>query len=49
MTATLGQTVNILSVSGVTSRRAKLNAGESQVVNLPAGIYIVNGIKIVVK
>lgn len=49
MTATKAQTVNILSVSGVKTGRVKINAGESQVVNLPAGVYIVNGTKIVVK
>jgi len=49
LTATRAQDVNIHAVNGVNMKRVELEAGESQVVSLPAGIYIVNGTKIVVK
>ena len=49
LTATRAQDVNIHAVNGVNMKRVELEAGESQTVILPAGIYIVNGTKIVVK
>ena len=49
LTATRDQAVAIHAVSGVNVKRVQLNAGETQVVNVPAGIYVVNNVKIVVK
>ncbi len=49
LTATRAQAVAINAISGVSMNRVQLNAGETQVVNLPAGIYVVNNVKILVK
>lgn len=49
LTATRAQAVAIHAINGVNMNRVQLNAGETQVVNLPAGIYVVNNVKIVVK
>ena len=49
LTATRAQDVTIHALSGMRMERVQLNAGESHVVSLPAGIYVVNGTKIVVK
>jgi len=49
LTATRSQAVAIHAISGVNMNRIQLNAGETKVVNLPAGIYVVNNVKIVVK
>ena len=49
LTATRAQAVAIHAISGVSMNRIQMNAGETQVVNLPAGIYVVNNVKIVVK
>ena len=49
LTATRDQAVAIHAISGINVNRIQLNAGETQVVNLPAGIYVVNNVKIVVK
>ena len=49
LTATRDQAVAIHAINGINVNRIQLNAGETQVVNLPAGIYVVNNVKIVVK
>ena len=49
LTATKDQTVDIYSMNGVKTRQIEMNAGESQVVTVPSGVYIVNGTKIVVR
>lgn len=41
--------VTIHAVSGITVDKCSLNAGETRVVNVPAGVYIINGVKMVVK
>ena len=42
-------TVNINNVAGASMMRLGMSAGETRTVNVPAGIYVVNGIKIIVK
>ncbi len=49
ITATEQQKLSIVSVSGVNMANVEIGAGDTQVVNLPAGIYIVNGTKMIVK
>jgi len=49
LTAKKDQTVDILSVSGVKMERVQMASGDTKVVSLPAGVYVVNGTKIVVK
>ena len=49
MTSTIEQNVRVNSVSGVLVNNAKLQAGETQTINVPAGIYVINGVKIIVK
>lgn len=49
LTATKDQTVSIYGMNGVKTRQIEMNAGESQVVTVPSGVYVVNGTKIVVR
>ena len=49
MSASRSQDVTIYSATGISMRRVNLNAGDTQTVTLPAGAYLVNGIKIIVK
>ncbi len=42
-------TVNISALNGMQAGRVILKAGETKTVNVPAGLYVVNGVKIVVK
>lgn len=49
MTSTIEQNVRVYSTSGVLVNNAKLQAGETQTVNVPAGVYVINGVKIMVK
>ena len=41
--------VTIHAVNGQTIDKCSLNAGETRVVNVPAGVYVINGVKMVVK
>ena len=41
--------VTIHSVSGITVDKCSLNAGETRTVSVPAGVYVINGVKMVVK
>ena len=41
--------VTIHSVSGITVDKCSLNAGETRTVAVPAGVYVINGVKMVVK
>jgi len=41
--------VTIHAVSGITVDKCSLNAGETRTVSVPAGIYVINGVKMVVK
>ena len=43
------QTVNILSLNGTSYSRVTMNAGDSKTISLPAGVYVVNNVKIIVK
>ena len=49
MTAKVAQNVRVNSTSGVLVNNAKLQAGETQTINVPAGVYVINGVKIIVK
>ena len=41
--------VTIHAVSGITVDKCSLNAGETRTVSVPAGVYVINGVKMVVK
>ena len=49
MTATRSQDVNINTLSGMSMKRVDLNAGDTKTVNLPAGVYMINNVKVIVK
>lgn len=49
MSASRAQDVNINSLSGMSMKRVDLNAGDTKTVNLPAGIYMINNVKVIVK
>lgn len=49
LTAARGQQVNIFNGSGIQYERLSLKDGDTHTVNLPAGIYIVNNVKVIVK
>lgn len=49
MTSTKEQNVRVHSTSGVMVNNTKLQAGETQTIQVPAGIYVINGVKIIVK
>ena len=41
--------VTIHNVRGITVNKCNLRAGDSQTINVPAGVYVINGVKMVVK
>ena len=41
--------VTVHAVNGQTVDKCNLNAGETRTVSVPAGIYVINGVKMVVK
>lgn len=49
MSASRAQDVNINTLSGMSMKRVDLNAGDTKTVNLPAGIYMINNVKVIVK
>ena len=49
MTSAKDQVVNVFSLNGTSYSRLMLNAGDSKTVTLPAGVYVVNNVKIIVK
>lgn len=49
MTSAIDQTVNVRSLNGMSVGELNMRAGDSQSINLPAGIYLVNNVKIIVK
>lgn len=49
LTSTIDQNVRVNSTSGVLVNNAKMQAGETRTINVPAGIYVINGVKIMVK
>ena len=49
ITAAREQDVNIYTANGIRKERMSLQDGETRIVNMPAGIYIVNNVKVIVK
>ena len=49
MTSDKNQTVDIRTLNGTSYSMVNMNAGDSKTVNLPAGVYLVNNVKIIVK
>ncbi len=49
MTSAIDQTVSVRSLNGLSVGELNMRAGDSQSINLPAGIYLVNNVKIIVK
>ena len=49
ISSTIDQNVRVNSTSGVLVNNAKMQAGETRTINVPAGIYVINGVKIIVK
>jgi len=49
MSSTIDQTVSVRSLNGMTVGELNMRAGDSKSINLPAGIYVVNNVKIIVK
>ena len=49
ITSTIDNRVRIASLSGVSHYNLAVGAGETKTVSVPAGIYVVNGVKILVK
>ena len=49
LSATRSQDVNISTLSGMNMKRVALDAGDTQTVVLPAGIYLINNVKVIVK
>ena len=48
-TSAKDQTVSILSLNGTAYSKVTMNAGDSKTISLPAGVYVVNNVKIIVK
>lgn len=49
ISSTIDQNVRVNSTSGVLINNAKMQAGETRTINVPAGVYVINGVKIIVK
>lgn len=49
LSATRSQDVTINTLSGMSVKRIALEAGDTQTVSLPSGIYVINNVKIIVK
>ena len=49
LSATRSQDVNINTLSGMNMKRVALEAGNTQNIALPAGIYLINNVKVIVK
>lgn len=49
LTANQDKSVSIISATGATTNRLDMRAGETRTVSVPAGIYIVNNVKTIVK
>ena len=49
MTSDKSQMVDIRSLNGTSYSMVNMNAGDSKTVKLPAGVYLVNNVKIIVK
>lgn len=49
MASTIEQGVKIYNMNGVLVDKVMMGAGETQTINIPTGMYIVNGIKLIVR
>ncbi|PIK17636.1 hypothetical protein CTI16_00210 [Prevotella intermedia] len=47
--ATVDSKVNVYTVTGTLANSVSIKAGNTQTINVPAGMYMVNGVKIIVK
>ncbi|GAB6976628.1 hypothetical protein JCM15124A_15350 [Prevotella falsenii] len=47
--ATVDSKVNIYTVTGTLVNNVNIKAGNTETINVPAGMYVVNGVKIIVK
>ena len=48
-TATADRKVNVYTVTGTLANSVSIKAGNTETINVPAGMYVVNGVKIIVK
>lgn len=48
-TATADRKVNVYTVTGTLVNNVSIKAGNTETINVPAGMYVVNGVKIIVK
>lgn len=48
-TATADRKVNVYTVTGTLANSVSIKAGNTETINVPAGMYMVNGVKIIVK
>ncbi len=49
ISSAIDNNVKIYNTSGMHFMDVNMQAGETKTVNIPAGIYVVNGVKIIVK
>lgn len=49
LTSTKAQQVSIYSINGIRVAKANMQGGDTQTINLPMGVYLVNDVKIAVK
>ena len=49
LASTIDQDVRVNSLNGILINNACLQSGEMRTINVPSGIYVVNGVKIIVK
>lgn len=47
--ATVDSKVNVYTVTGTLANSVSIKAGNTETINVPAGMYVVNGVKIIVK
>lgn len=47
--ATVDSKVNIYTVTGTLASSVNVKAGSTETINVPAGIYVINGVKVIVK
>ena len=49
LTATRAQEVTIYSANGICVAKVNMQGNDTQTVNMPSGVYVVNNVKIAVK
>ena len=49
ISSAIDNNVKIYTTSGMDFMNVGMQAGETKTVNVPAGVYVVNGVKIIVK